>query len=128
MLNYVVYASMGILSIALLVSFVKIRIIIKNGDSNRIRASLFLRYDAFKRTTLFIVDTMTFVFFVQVANMLFGLQHITAFYHQIMIITSLICLIVIGYGFVHLNQTVIIQSYNPTRSELERWIYGDDQR
>ena len=128
MLNYVVYTSMGILSIALLVSFVKVRSIVKNGDHDRIRASLFLRYDVFKRTSLFIIDAMTFVFFVQAVNLLFGLQHITIFYHQIMIIASLICLIVIGYSFVYLNQTVMIQSYNPTRNELERWIYGDDQR
>lgn len=128
MLNYVIYTSMGILSFALLVSFIKMRNIVKNGDPDRIRASLFLRYDVFKRTTLFIIDGMTFIFFVQVINMLFGLQYLTIFYHQVMIIVSLICLIVIGYGFIHLNQTVTFKSYNPARNELERWIYGDDRR
>ena len=128
MLYYVIYASMGLLSIALMVSFIKVRSVLKNGDPDRIRASLFLRYDVFKRTTLFVIDGMAFIFFVQVINMLFGLQYLTIFYHQIMIVASLICLIVIGYSFVHLNQTVMFQSYNPARNELERWIYGDDRR
>lgn len=119
---------MGILSSALMVSFIKIRNIVKNGNPDRIRASLFLRYGVFKRTTLFIIDGMTFIFFVQVINMLFGLQYLTIFYHQVMIIASLICLIVIGYAFIHLNQTVTFKSYNPARNELERWIYGDDRR
>ena len=101
MLNYVIYASMGILSSALMVSFIKIRNIVKNGNPDRIRASLFLRYGVFKRTILFIIDGMTFIFFVQVINMLFGLQYLTIFYHQVMIIASLICLIVIGYAFIH---------------------------
>ena len=128
MLYYVIYASMGLLSIALMVSFIKVRSVLKNGDPDRIRASLFLRYDVFKRTTLFVIDGMAFIFFVQVINMLFGLQYLTIFYHQIMIVASLICLIVIGYSFVHLNQTVMFQSYNPAHNELERWIYGDDRR
>lgn len=128
MLYYVIYASMGLLSIALMVSFIKVRSVLKNGDPDRIRASLFLRYDVFKRTTLFVIDGMAFIFFVQVINMLFGLQYLTIFYHQIMIVASLMCLIVIGYSFVHLNQTVMFQSYNPARNELERWIYGDDRR
>ena len=119
---------MGILSSALMVSFIKIRNIVKNGDPDLIRASLFLRYGVFKRTTLFIIDGMTFIFFVQIINMLFGLQYLTIFYHQVMIIASLICLIVIGYSFIHLNQTVTFKSYNPARNELERWIYGDDRR
>jgi hypothetical protein len=128
MLNYVIYTSMGILSSALMVSFIKIRNIVKNGDPDLIRASLFLRYGVFKRTTLFIIDGMTFIFFVQIINMLFGLQYLTIFYHQVMSIASLICLIVIGYSFIHLNQTVTFKSYNPARNELERWIYGDDRR
>ncbi len=128
MLNYVIYASMGILSFILMVSFIKIRNIVKNGNPDLIRASLFLRYGVFKQTTLFIIDSMIFIFFVQVINILFGLQYITSFYHQIMIIASLICLIVIGYSFVHLNQTVMFQSHNPARNELERWIYGDDRK
>ena len=56
MLNYVIYASMGILSFALMVSFIKIRNIVKNGNPDLIRASLFLRYGVFKRTTLFVID------------------------------------------------------------------------
>ncbi len=127
MLNYVIYSSMGMLSIALMISFVRVRNVVKNGNPDRIRASLFLRYDVFKRTTLFVIDGMIFVFFVQVINMLFGLQYVTIFYHQAMIIASLICLIVIGYSFVHLNQTVMFKSYSLTRSELERWIYGDER-
>ena len=128
MLDYVIYSSMGILSIALMVSFIRVRSIVKNGNPDRIRASLFLRFDVFKRTTLFVIDGMIFVFFVQIINMLFGLQHLTIFYHQIMTIASLICLIVIGYIFVHVNQTVMFKSHGPARSELERWIYGDERR
>ena len=107
MLSYVLYVGVGILSIALMVFFVKIRKIVKNGNSDRIRASLFLRYDAFERTILFILDGTIIIFFVQVINMLFGLQYLTIFYHQVMIIASLICLIIIGYSFVRLNQTVM---------------------
>ena len=128
MLNYVIYSSMGMLSIALMISFIKVRSVVKNGNPDRIRASLFLRYDVFRRTTLFVMDGMIFIFFVQVINMLFGLHYLTIFYHQAMIIASLICLIVIGYSFVHLNQTVMFQNYSPARSELERWIYGDERQ
>lgn len=126
MLNYVIYTSMGILSIILITAFVKIRNLVKNGDPDRIRASLFLRYDVFKRTTLIIIDGMTFIFLVQIINMAFGLQHITIFYHQIMIIASLACLFVIGYSFIHLNKTVMLKSFNSTFNNLERWIYGND--
>lgn len=127
MLNNVIYVNTGLLTIALIIYFVKIRSVVKNGDRDRIRASLFLRYDRFKRTILFIIDAMTFVFIVQVVNMLYGLQYLTTFYYQIMIIASLISLIVIGYSFVHLNQIVMIQKYSLMRNELERWIYDDNQ-
>ncbi len=75
---------------------------------------------------MFVIDGLIVVFFVQAANMFLGLQHLTNFYYEVMIVTSLVCLILIGYTFVHLSRTVMKNTYNPAHSDLERRTYSDD--
>lgn len=126
MLNYIIYISMGILFVALMVSFTRVRNMVKNGNPDLVRAGLFLQYNRSRRTILFVIDGLILVFFVQAANMFLGLQHLTNFYYEVMIGASLICLILIGYTFIHLSRMVMKHSYNPAHSDLERRTCSDD--
>jgi len=127
MIGHVIIASMAILSAALLISAIRVRNIIKHADPDRIRAHLFLRYDIFKRTTLFFIDGSIIVFFVQVMNILIGIRDLNLIHHQVMLVASVMSMLVIGYYFVHINHMMGIH-VEQRRSELERWIYGDDRR
>jgi len=125
MITYVILGCTAILSVALLISAIRIRDRIKHAEPDRIRAKLFLRYDIFKRTTLFFIDGSIIIFFVQVMNIFIGIRDLNLIYHQIMLVASVVSMLIIGYCFVHINCLVGI-SENRRRSKLERWIYGDD--
>lgn len=126
MLSYGIFVCMTVLLVTLLFFAIKVRNVVKNGNADKIHASLFLRYDVFKPTTLFIIDGLIFVFVGQAIYIFIGLQHLNIIYHQIMLLASLMCLLVIGYNFMHIKHTVTISSNNSMCNELERWICGDD--
>jgi hypothetical protein len=67
---------MGLLFVALMVSFIRVRNMVKNGNPDLIRAGLFLQYNRSRRTILFVIDGLILVFFVQAANMFLGLQQL----------------------------------------------------
>lgn len=119
---------MAVLSTALLSTAIKMRNTIKNENPDKMRASMFLRYDVFKRTNLFIIDGSIIVFFIQVMNIAIGISDFNVIFEQVMPVINVISLLVIGYIFVHLIQTVRVPDYNSRRSELEHYIYGDDNK
>ena len=124
MLSYEIFVCITVLLVTLLFFTIKVRNVVKNGNADKIHVSLFLRYDAFKPTTLFIINGLIFVFVGQAINIFIGLQHLNIIYHQIMPLASLMCLLVIGYNFMHIKHTVTIFSNNSMCNKLERWICG----
>ncbi|MBN2488348.1 MAG: hypothetical protein JXA98_04910 [Methanosarcinaceae archaeon] len=128
MINQVIFVCMAVLSTALLSTAIKMRNTIKNENPDKMRASMFLRYDVFKRTNLFIIDGSIIVFFIQVMNIAIGISDFNVIFEQVMPVINVISLLVIGYIFVHLIQTVRVPDYNSRRSELEHYIYGDDNK
>jgi len=119
---------MAVLSTALLSTAIKMRNTIKNENPDKMRASMFLRYDVFKRTNLFIIDGSLIVFFIQVMNVAIGISDLNIVFDEIMPLINVISLLIIGYIFVHLVRTVRVPDYNSRRSALELYIYGDDRK
>lgn len=124
MLSYGIFVCIAILLVTLLFFAINVRCVVKNGDADKIHVSLFLRYDVFKPITLFIIDGFIFVFVGQAINIFIGLQHLNIIYHQIMLLASLMCLLVIGYNLMYIKHTMTFFSNNSMCNELERWICG----
>ena len=128
MITQVIFVCMAVLSTALLSTAIKMRNTIKNENPDKMRASMFLRYDVFKRTNLFIIDGSLIVFFIQVMNVAIGISDLNIVFDEIMPLINVISLLIIGYIFVHLVRTVRVPDYNSRRSALELYIYGDDRK
>jgi len=128
MITHVIFACMTILSAALIISAFRMRNLIKNENPDKLRATLFLHYDIFKRTNLYIIDGSIIVFFVQVMNIITGIQDMDHIFRQVMPVVNMISMLIIGYILVHMIHTMSLPKRSSTRSGLERCIFGDDRR
>jgi len=127
MLTYVILACTAVLSAALLISAIKARNTIKNGKTDRTHANLILRHYVFKQSILFIIDGSIIIFFIQVMNIFINLWGLNIVYHKVMMMANVVCMLIIGYAFVHINCLLGIPE-NRRRSALERWIFGDGMK
>jgi len=128
MITHVIFACMAILSTALIISAFRMRNLIKNENPDKLRATLFLHYDTFKRTNLYIIDGSIIVFFVQVMNIITGIQDLDHIFRQVMPVVNTISMLIIGYILVHMIHTMSLPKRSSTRSGLERCIFGDDKK
>jgi len=128
MITHVIFACMAILSTALIISAFRMRNQIKNENADKLRATLFLHYDIFKQTNLYIIDGSIIVFFVQVMNIITGIQDLNHIFRQVMPVVNTISMLIIGYILVHMIHTMSLPKRSSTRSGLERCIFGDDRR